>query len=161
MYIKSFTITVHVDHKPGDSGVLVAAGMNVAGYAMYIENNTLQFHYNHLNKKHYHIASEVDLKKGKHSLTVDFLQTGINQGVCRLIVDGKAGSGMDITSKPIFSAPAGLSIGRYAVSPIVAHHKDKGYFHYTGKVQKAVYNLARPANDHDLMLELEEEFKNE
>jgi arylsulfatase len=156
---KSFTITVYVDHKSEDSGVLVAAGVNIGGYAMFIEDHRLQFHYNHLNVKHFHIESEADLSEGRYLLTVDFKKTGTNQGVCRLIIDGTAGTGIDISSYPLFPAPGGFSIGRYATSPIVARHRDKGYFRYTGKIEKAIYNLERPANDHDLMLELEEEFE--
>jgi arylsulfatase len=156
---KSFTLSVYVDHKPGDAGVLVSAGVNIGGYAAFIEDNRLHFHYNYLNEKHFHIESNMDLSPGRHSLTVDFNQTGTNQGVCRLIVDGTAGPGMDISSYPLFPAPGGFSIGRYTTSPIVARHKDKGYFRYTGEIEKAVYNLERPVNDHDLMVELEEAFE--
>jgi arylsulfatase len=158
---KSFTISVNVDHNSEDSGVLVAVGENVVGYVLYIENNKLKFHYNHLTKKHYDITADVMLDKGKHALVVDFLCTGPNQGVCRLIVDGKPGTGVDISAVPLFPRPTGLSIGRYATSPVLAQHADKGYFGYSGEIGKAVYNLERPANDHDLMLELEEEFKNQ
>ena len=158
---KSFVITAYINHKPEDSGVLVSAGMNVGGYTLFVDNNKLQFHYNHLTKKHFHIESEADLTEGKHSLTVDFLQTGPNQGVCRLIVDGTPGTGVDISSFPLFAASGEFGIGRYATSPVVEGHRHKGYFRYTGGIEKVVYILARPANDHDLMLELEEEFKNE
>ena len=127
---------------------------------MFIENNRLQFYYNYLNEKRFHIQFDADLSGGKHSLTVDFKKTGTNQGDCRLIVDGTPGSTIDISTYPLFAAPGGFSVGRYATSPVVPRHKDKGYFTYTGEIEKAVYNLERPVNDHDLMLELEEEAKN-
>jgi arylsulfatase len=157
---KSFTLTAFVDHKPEDCGVLVSAGVNVGGYTMFVENNKFQFHYNHLREKYFHIESDTELSKGEHSLTVDFMQNAPGQGVCRLIVDGKPGAGIDISAFPLFPTPGGLSIGRYATSPILARHRDKGYFQYSGEIKKAVYNLARPADDHDLMLEIDEELKN-
>jgi arylsulfatase A-like enzyme len=156
---KSFIITAYVNHKLEDSGILISTGINVGGYAMFIENNRLHFHYNHLNEKHFHIESEKDLSKGKHYLAVDFKKTGTDQGICRLIVDGIPGSTIDIATYPLFSATGGFAIGRYATSPVISRHRDKRYFPYTGEIEKVIYNLDRSVNDHDLMLELEEELK--
>ena len=157
---KSFTMTAYLEHNTGNEGVLVSAGVNVSGYSMYIEDNRLHFHYNYLNESHFHVESEDELPTGKHSLTVDFVQTAQDQGVCRLLIDGKpCSSEIDISTYPLFAAAGGFAISRYATSPIVASHRSKGYFKYNGKIKKIVFNLERPVNDHDLMIELEEEEK--
>ena len=156
---KSFTMSAFAVHKPGNSGVLVSAGLNVGGYALYIEEDRLHFHYNYLLEKHFHIESDTILSDGSHSLTVDFRMTGQDRGTCRLIVDGSPGTEIEISTYPLFAAAGGFAIGRYATSPIVPGHKGRGYFIYDGKIDRVVYNLERPVNDHDLMLELEEEVK--
>lgn len=154
---KSFTMSAFVDHSPGNSGILISAGVNVGGYALYIEDDKLHFYYNYINEKHFHIESDAELSGGKNSLTVDFKQNGPNEGVCRLIVNGIPGSGINISTYPLFAAAGGFAIGRYTTSPLVASHKNKGYFNYAGVIEKVVYNLERPVSDQDLMLELEEE----
>jgi len=52
-----------------------------------------------------------------------------------------------------------MAIGRYSTSPVDSDHKGRGYFPYSGTIEKADYELARPEDDMDLMLEMERELE--
>ena len=51
-------------YKSGDEGVLFAAGDNGGGYALYIQEGKLKFHYNWLSIKHFQVDSDISLARG-------------------------------------------------------------------------------------------------
>jgi hypothetical protein len=79
--------------------------------------------------------------------------------VARVLVDGKASGAITINVYPLFGSTGGIGIGRYPTSPIQHQHRDKGYFEYTGEIDRVEYDLERPVEDMDLMLELEIELE--
>ena len=159
---KSFTITADIDWKPGDEGVLVGAGTNSGGYTLYIENGHLCFYFNYLQNRSYDLISDKPLIPGKHAVTFDFMNTGENCGIGRLLVDGLPGSAaVKINTEPLFPVAGYFAVGRYGESPIHPAHKGKGYYKYTGVFDRVEYNLDRPEDDMDRMFDMHVELTNQ
>lgn len=156
---KSFTITAAASYKKGDEGVLVAGGVNVGGYVLYIEDGKLKFHFNYLNERFYQAESGFEITEGEHIFAFDFVNTHPDKGVGRVLVDGRAGPAAVISGYPLFAAAGGLGVGRYPTSPVQRRHKGKGYFKYTGTIDRVDFELERPTDDMDIMLELERELE--
>ncbi len=154
---KSFTITAYADYRDGDEGVLAAAGVNVGGYALYIEDGRLKFHFNYLDESFFQFESDEKLVPGNHALAFDFANTHPDKGVGRVLVDGKPSEAVAVAVYPLFPVAGGLAIGRYPSSPVQHAHKGKGYYHYTGEIDRVEFDLERPTDDMDMMLELERE----
>ncbi len=158
---KSYTITAHIDYQPGDEGVLMGGGINSGGFALYIEQGRLKYHYNYLQNKAFDIVYDEPLTPGKHDVAFDFINTADNQGVGRLLVDGRPGGEVAISSFPLFPMPGTFAVSRYGESPINPAHRDKGYFKYNGTLSSIDLNLDRPADDLDEMMELEQALINQ
>jgi arylsulfatase len=154
---KSFTITAYAGYRNGDEGVLLSAGVNVGGYVLYIEDGRLKFHFNYLDERFFQIDSHTKIDTGNHTFAFDFVTTHPDKGVGRLLVDGKPAGAVAIGVYPLFAVAGGIAVGRYPTSPVQHTHKGKGYFKYTGVIDRIEYELERPTNDMDLMLELERE----
>ena len=156
---KSFTITAFAGYKHGDEGVLVSGGINVGGYVMYIQDGKLCFHFNYLDEKFYQVDSGLEIEEGNHEFAFDFVNTSPNKGIARVLLDGKASNAVAINVYPLFATAGGLGIGRYPASPVQHSHKGKGHFMYSGEIDRIEYNLERPVNDMDMMLDLERELE--
>jgi arylsulfatase len=158
---KSYKITAHVDWKPGDEGVLMGGGINSGGFALTIEGGRLRYHYNYLQAKAYDLQYDQPLTPGKHDLVFDFVLTGDNRGIGRLLVDGRPGGQVEIASFPLFPMPGTFAVGRYGEAPINTAHKDRGCFKYTGRFTSIELDLERPADDADKMIDLEQALINQ
>jgi hypothetical protein len=109
---KSFAITSYVDWNPGDEGILVGAGTNSGGYTLFIEDGRLRFHFNYLQSRAYDLVGYAPLEPGKHALAFDFVNTGNNCGIGRLLVDGRPGSNaVEIASEPLFPVAGYFAVG--------------------------------------------------
>jgi hypothetical protein len=159
LHNKSFTITARAAYRKGDEGVLLAGGINVGGYVLYMEGGRLRFHYNYLDETRYQLDSGADIEDGVHEFAFDFVNTHPNMGIGRVLVDGRPGPAALIGTYPLFAAAGGLGIGRYATSPVQRAHKGRGYFKYTGALDWVQIALERPTGDIDIMLELERELE--
>ena len=155
---KSYTITAHIDWKPGDEGVLICGGINSGGFALYIEDGKLKYHYNYLQNKAFDVEYDQPLTPGKHDVAFDFVNTAENEGEGNLLVDGRLGGKVAIASFPLFPMPGTFAVGRYSESPVNPAHKHKGYFKYSGSFTSVELDLERPEDDVDKMLEMEQAF---
>lgn len=157
---KSFVITAYVNHKKGYEGTLVAAGDNMGGYTLYIKENRLVFHFNYLAEKHFHQVSDIEVPDGQVALGFEFVCSKPDQGIGRLLINGKPTGNIFIKAYPLFSGGK-FAIGRYALSPITAEMKSKNCFRYQGEIDRLELNMERPNDDMDMMLELEREYYNQ
>jgi arylsulfatase A-like enzyme len=152
---KSFVITAYVNHKKGCDGVLLAVGDNMGGYTLYIKNNKLVFDYNYLAKKHFHKESDLEVPHGDITLGFEFASKKLDQGVGRLLINGKPTGNITLQAYPLFSG-AKFAIGRYANSSITKDTKAPDHFRYPGIIDRIEINTERPTDDLDLMLEVEQ-----
>ncbi|MDD5338564.1 MAG: arylsulfatase [Dehalococcoidales bacterium] len=156
----SFTAKVYVTYKKGDEGVLFAAGDNNGGYAFYIKDGKLVLHDNWLTFKHYHTESEKALPEGDLELALDFALTRPGAGVARLLINGKPSANVYIESQPLFFGGT-FSIGRFPYNPVTNEIKEMQTFPYTNRIDRVEFDLERPMDDMDKMLELEHHLRNE
>lgn len=158
----SFTVTVYASYKPGDEGVLLSNGDNIGGYALYIQDGKLKFHYNYLGYRHFHVEAPLDIDAGDHRFQLDFVETHPNEGILRIMADGEACGSMFINTRPLFSTHFGsLRLGRFSNVSVTGNMKEKKYYAYTNSIEKAEFNFDRSLDDMDMMLKMEEELKRE
>jgi arylsulfatase len=90
---KSHTITVEVEIPNGATdGVLVAAGGNVGGYALFVKDGKPTYEYNYFTVERFKIASEDKLTPGQHAIRFEFKYDGGGVGkggTGKLFVDDK------------------------------------------------------------------------
>jgi arylsulfatase A-like enzyme len=92
---KSFEICVPISRQTSeDEGVLISQGDGSSGYALYIRNNRLAFHYNYSGIERYTVISEQELPAGSVVLRLLLLKTGENEGIAKLYAgDQRIGEG--------------------------------------------------------------------
>ncbi len=156
----SFTARAFVTYKKGDEGALFGAGDNLGGYALYIKDSKLRFHFNWLAYKHFHVDSDIELPEGDLDLAFDFCLTRPGAGVGRLLIDGRPSGNMYVESQPLFQGGT-FSVGKFPFVSPAGDMKEKKRFPYTNRIDRVEFDLARPIGDMEQMLELEQALKNE
>ncbi len=158
----SYTITVYASYKNGDEGVLLSNGDNLGGYALYIQDGKLKYHYNYLSYNHFQMESDIEVPDGAHRFAFDFVETQPNCGVGRLLIDGRLSGSLYINTKPLFAVHFGrLALGRFSHVSITGDMKEKKYYEYSNVIEKADFDFDRPLDDMDMMRKMEEELKRE
>ncbi len=156
----SYTAKAHVNYKSGNEGVLFACGDNGGGYALYIQEGKLKFHYNWVSMKHFHVDSDIALPEGELELAFDFVLTRPGAGVGRLLINGRPSGNVYIESQPLFQGGT-FGIGRFPLVSVTGGMKEKKNYPYTNRIEKVEFSLERPLNDMDLILETEHALRNE
>src|SRR5262249_21576478 len=142
---KSHTITVDVDvPKGGADGVLVAAGGNVGGYALFIKNGKPMYEYNYFTVERTNIAGKEKLAPGKHAIRFEFKYDGGGVGkggTGTLFVDGKEVASGHIKQTVLgrFSAAETFDTGEDTGSPVSELYKAP--FRFEGTIKKVVIDL--------------------
>ena len=153
----SFTITAYARYRKGDEGALFGAGDNMGGYALYIENNKLTFHYNWLGYKHFSATADIELPEGDATFSIDFVKTRPGEGVGRLLINGCQCATVLIQATPLFITNGGsFAVGRFPRISVTGRMKEKGRFSYTNTVDRVEFDYERPMDDLDRILELEQ-----
>jgi len=156
----SYTAKAYVTYKSGDEGVLYAAGDITGGYALYVQDRRLKFHYNWLSYKHFHIDSDVELPEGEVILGFDFTLNRPNAGVGRLLINGKASGTISIESESLFTGSP-FSIGKFPFVSITGDMKEKKQYVYTNHIDRVEFDIERRSDDLVRKIELEQALKNE
>jgi arylsulfatase len=143
---KSHTITVDVEiPKEGGDGVLVAAGGNVGGYALFVKDGIPTYEYNYFTVERFKIAGKDRLTPGKHTVRFEFKYDGGGVGkggTGTIIVDGKeaAKGRIEKTILGRFSADETFDTGEDTGSPVSDLYKSP--FRFAGTITKVVIDLA-------------------
>jgi arylsulfatase len=121
---RSFTITAEVEMSDDKAhGVLVTQGGLYGGYAFYLRDGQLVFHYNAVGEQQYQVASRERVSAGRHILKADFLSDGGPGGpggAVTLYVDGRevARGRIEHTLSSWISHTEGFDIGEDTITPI-------------------------------------------
>jgi len=132
----------------------------MGGYALYIQDGKLKYHYNWLAFKHFHVDSDIELPEGELELAFDFCLTRPGAGVGRLLVNNKPKGNVYIESQPLFHGGS-FSVGKFPFVSVTGDMKEKKNYPYPNRIDRVEFNLERPAGDKELMLELEQALRNE
>ena len=121
---RSFTITADVDlAQIPANGVLATHGGRFGGYAFYVKDGRLSFHYNAIGERQYLVTATEPLPSGHHQLgavfTADRPERG-TAGALTLTLDGRpvATGRIGATLKNWISLSEGLDIGEDRITPI-------------------------------------------
>jgi arylsulfatase len=141
---KSYSITADVEIPPkGAEGMLVTCGGSVAGYAFYVENRKLVWHYNYFGEEHFRVESSEDVPSGHAILKYEFKSAGGppgSGGTGTLSINGKkVGELKQPKTVPFRFSTATFNVGEINGSPVVPGQQ--GPFRFTGKINAITFNL--------------------
>jgi arylsulfatase len=147
---RSYSITADlVVPEGGAEGVIVAAFDELGGFSLFVKDGTLRHTYSFMGVAVYKQESAAALPSGKVRVKLDFeaeapvLAPG---GTVRLFVnDEEVGSGrMERTVPLVFTAYAGMDIGRDNGQVVDRSYLHRAPFPFTGTIEKVVFDVRPP-----------------
>jgi arylsulfatase len=154
----SFTITAYAGYKKGDEGVLFGSGDNMGGYALYIQDDRLKFHYNWLGYKSFSVSTNIELEEcNAAAFALDFVKTREGEGICSLLINGVQSAMVFIQATPLFITNGGsFAVGKFPRISVTGDMKEKGRFYYTNTVDRVEFDYERAVDDLDRYFEFEQ-----
>jgi arylsulfatase A-like enzyme len=159
---RAHTITVDVEMKDGDEGVLACHGSNVGGYVFFVQSGKLHYVHNYVGAKELRVASDKQVPAGKHSLRYAFEPIGApdlkagrgTPGRAKLFVDddlvGEAD--FDVTIPLALGLGSGFAVGRNPGSSVTEMYASP--FPFTGTITEVVVDVSgKPDHDEEAIKE--------
>ena len=121
---RSFTITAEIELPPEPvHGVLATHGGRFGGYAFYVKDGRLRFHYNAVGERQYLVSASELLPAGAHRISASFKADRPvrgSGGTLTLAVDDKpiATGRIGATLRTWISLSEGLDIGEDSITPV-------------------------------------------
>ena len=120
---RSFSITADiVVAAGGGSGVIVSQGGRFGGYAFYMHEGHLVFHYNAIDPRHYNVRTPTPLAAGEHQVAARFRtdrELPGSGGIVSLMVDGQAlAEGRVEQTLRDFMNTEGFNVGRETITAV-------------------------------------------
>jgi arylsulfatase A-like enzyme len=161
---KSHSVTAELEVPESNAkGVIVAQGGNMGGWALYVHDGVLKYHYNFIGLLHTDVTATSPLPAGKHQARVEFAYDGggIGKGAnVTLYVDGAPiGSGrIERTTALFFSMDETLDIGADVGEPVSPDYGPRDNA-FNGKLSWVQIDVDASAKDVDHLLGAEERFQ--
>jgi arylsulfatase A-like enzyme len=148
IWFRTITITVDLDHKSADQGMLVAHGDQGAGYAMYVLDGELVFTHNNGRGAMLSVSGGA-MADGVRSVEAELRATGGQKWDLTLRVDGEDRAVQDGVPMLFGIAPfEGIDVGIDRRSPVSWEIYERfGPFPYTGALHSVTYTPGEPAPD--------------
>jgi arylsulfatase A-like enzyme len=127
------------------SGVLVAQGSGMGGWALYMDEGRPAYVHNYVSLEEHHIESDPGTPRvgpGRHEVVFVFTQTGPNAGTGRLLVDGDevgTGSVPHFTPMRFSITGAGLTCGYGDGMPVSRRFRPP--FAFTAEIRRVVIEV--------------------
>jgi hypothetical protein len=146
---RSHRITAEIEMpEKGGEGIILAAGGASAGYALYIQNGKLVYHYNWFERERTDVVSSIPMPTGKSTVSMEFAYDGGGLGKGGEVVIGI--DGKEVGRKRIENTVAGrFGIDTFGVGSDTGSPVGKGYktpFRFSGKILRVDLTLG----PHDL-----------
>lgn len=131
---RSYTISVRLQHRAADTGVLFALGDMTGGMLMYIEDGQLHFFYNGFGE-HSHLQP-IPMPPGQHEVALDYEALGQRRGRGRLLLNAQAAQDWAPLSPSLQGGfHEGLDIGIDRRGPVLWElFQRHGNFRYAGEI---------------------------
>jgi hypothetical protein len=150
VYPNSHTVTAELSiPEKGCEGVIACCGGGSNGWAIYVKDGKLTYHYNFFDYEHTTIQAKDALPSGKVAVKLEYESKGGPKGLIsdgakvRLLVNGQlAGEGEFAKASPRF-APEPFEVGRDSISPVSPDYKSKGSFPFTGTIDKITFEVTK------------------
>jgi arylsulfatase len=142
---KSFTITAEVNlEEENTNGIIVTQGGRSAGFALFLKDGKLVYHYNYLGIERYEVKSGKSLPLGESTITCKFDYEGDDvggPGTITLLVNGKefAKGRIEKTIPIRISLDETFDVGEDTGTPASEDYKTP--FHFEGELIKLKVDL--------------------
>jgi arylsulfatase len=150
VYPNSHTITAELSiPEKGCEGVIACTGGGSIGWAVYVQNGKLTYHYNFFDFEHTTIQAKDALPSGKVTVKLEYESKGGVKGLVsdgarvRLFVNGQLVGEGDFAKAAARHAPEPFEIGRDSISPVDPAYKEKVPFAFTGAIEQIDFALAK------------------
>jgi arylsulfatase len=146
----SHSITVHVEiPERGAEGVLVCMGGDMAGWALFVDEGRLRYHYNWFTFERYDVVSDEPLPTGRVALRLEFEceDPGKRGGPAKVRLfcnDRPIGQGRIPKQVPGRFSES-LDVGEDKMSPVYDGYRDRLPFRFTGKLDRVEVTLGESA----------------
>jgi len=161
---KSHAVTAELEvPETGAQGVIVAQGGNMGGWALYVHDGVLRYHYNFIGLLHSDVTAASPLPSGKHQARAELAYDGggIGKGATvTLYVDGApVGSGrIERTTALFFSMDETLDVGADAGEPVSPDYGPRDNA-FTGTIKWVQIDVDAAAKDVDHRIGADERFQ--
>ena len=143
---RSFRIDIHLDHRPGDEGVLIAHGGQEAGYVLYVEDDQLFFELNESGRPNPLTPAALG---DCSEIVIDVRAPGDKRWDIGVTVDGRTAiEGQGLVQISEYLPFEGIDIGIDRRSPVSWQlYERRGGFPYTGRLDEVIYTPGDYAPD--------------
>jgi arylsulfatase len=140
------TITVPVDIPEGGAeGVLAALGGDAAGFALFLWDGKVRYHYNYFGLERYDAVAVTPLSAGQHVITVEFRPDSPQPGCPATVtvsVDGEQAAQTRVERQvPQRCGTETFDVGMDCVSPVCDDYADKAPFPFTGSFDSVTFEF--------------------
>jgi arylsulfatase A-like enzyme len=141
---RSHRITAVIEMPPkGGEGVIVAEGGKSAGFALYVQDGKLVYHYNYFERARTNLVSSIALPVGKSTVTMEFAYDGGGLGKggeATIAINGKLVGRTRIENTVVgrFGIDT-FGVGSDTGSPVTDTYKPP--FPFTGKIEQVDIEL--------------------
>ena len=144
-------VQAYASYREGDEGVLFSGGDNMGGYAMYVLDGALHFHFNWLGFDQYHMSAELPGEIGNGVFTFAY-ETAKDRkgGTARLYICGQPAAEMFMEAVPLMTNNPCFAVGKFPRVAVLKELRPRGLFPYTGTVEKVVF-VAGPVTEEERM----------
>ena len=135
----SKTIESNVTLKGRDNGVILCQGGRFGGWALYMKDGKVGYHYNWFNHERYNVMSTATLPSGNADIKLRFDYDGDGMGkggMATIYVNGEqvAQGRIEMTQPVIFSADDVADVGVDLGTPVVNSFESSEDTEFTGKI---------------------------
>jgi arylsulfatase len=128
--------------------VIACAGGGSIGWAVYVQDGKLTYHFNFFDFEHTTIRAKDALPSGKVTVKLEYESKGGVKGLIsdgarvRLFVNGQLAGEGEFAHAATRFAPEPFEVGRDSISPVSPDYKAKGSFPFNGKIDKIMFEAA-------------------
>lgn len=129
----------------GAEGVLCALGGDTAGFALFLWEGKVRYHYNFFGIDRYDATAEQPLSPGAHTIVVDFAPDSAQLGcpaTVSVTVDGAQVAQARIARQvPGRCGTECFDVGMDTVSPVCDDYAHRGLFPFTGTIESVTFSF--------------------
>jgi arylsulfatase len=132
-------MTAQVDVPEGGAeGVIFALGGDAAGFALFLWDGKVRYHYNFFGIERYDATAASPLSAGSHTIEVDFAPDAPIPGcpaTATVSVDGQQVADVRVERQiPLRCGTECFDVGQDSRSPVCEDYADRGLFEFTGAI---------------------------
>lgn len=139
-----FKLTAPVEIPDGGAeGVITALGGDAAGFALFLWEGKVRFHYNYFGLERYDALASAPLAPGRHTIVLDFVPDAPTPGcpatVTVYVDDAQVAQARVERQIPQRCGTECFDVGQDSRSPVCDDYGDRGVFPFTGTIESVTF----------------------